>query len=64
MNLKVFFPKICNLTPTPPPPPPHYNYAQKSKSKFDLKIKEVFHINWIKPNLNSQQNHFAFKLSL
>ena len=28
-------------------------------SKFDLKMKEVVHINWRKPNLNVQQNHFA-----
>ena len=33
-------------------------------SKFDLKIKEALHINWRKPNLNSQQNHLALTLSL
>ena len=36
----------------------------KAKSNFDLKIKESLHINWIKPNLNAQQNHLAFTLSL
>ena len=28
------------------------------------KIKEDLHINWRKPNLNAQQNHLAFALSL
>ena len=36
----------------------------KANSKFDLKIKEAFHINWRKPNLNVQQNHLALTLSL
>ena len=36
----------------------------KANSKFDLKIKEAFHINWRKPNLTAQQNHFALTLSL
>ena len=36
----------------------------KATSKFDLKIKETLHINWKKPNLNAQQNHLAFTLSL
>ena len=36
----------------------------KANSKFDLKIKEVLHINWRKPNLNAQQNRLAFTLSL
>ena len=38
--------------------------TDKANSKFDLKIKEVFHINWRKPNLNAQQNHLALTLSL
>ena len=29
-----------------------------------LKIKEAFHINWKKPNLNTHQNHLALTLSL
>ena len=36
----------------------------KANSKFDLKIKEALHINWTKPNLNSQQNHLTLTLSL
>ena len=36
----------------------------KTNSKFDLKIKKALHINWRKPNLNSQQNHLALKVSL
>ena len=36
----------------------------KANSKFDLNIKEALHINWIKPNLNVQQNHLALPLSL
>ena len=35
-----------------------------ANSKFDLKIKEAWHINWRKPNLNAQQNHLALTLSL
>ena len=31
---------------------------------IDLKIKDVLHINWRKPKLNAQQNHFALTLSL
>ena len=46
-----------------------YNYLSfkiidKADSKFDLKLKESLHINWIKPNLNPQQNHLALTLSL
>ena len=33
-------------------------------TKFVLKIKEALDINWIKPNLNAQQNHLALTLSL
>ena len=36
----------------------------KANSKFDLKIKEVLHINWTKPNLNAQESHLALTLSL
>ena len=35
----------------------------KANSKFDLKIKEALHVNWRKPNLNTQQNHLALTLS-
>ena len=41
-----------------------FKIIDKANSKFDLKIKEAFHINWRKPNLNSQQNHLALTLSL
>ena len=34
-----------------------------ANSKFDLKIKEVLHISWRKPNLNAQQNHLVLNLS-
>ena len=36
-----------------------FKLIDKANSKFDLKIKEVLHINWGKPNLNAQQNHLA-----
>ena len=36
----------------------------KGSSKLELKIKEALHINWVKPNLNAQQNHLALILSL
>ena len=36
----------------------------KANSKFDLKIQEALHIKWRKPNLNTQQNHLVFTLSL
>ena len=41
-----------------------FKIIDKANSKFNLKIKEVSHINWRKPNLNAQQNHFALTLSL
>ena len=41
-----------------------FKIIDKVNSKFDLKIKEALHINWRKPNLNAQQNHFALTLSL
>ena len=46
-----------------------YNYLcfkiiDKANSKFDLKIKEVLHISWRKPNLNAQQSQSALSLSL
>ena len=41
-----------------------FKFIDKANSKFDSKIKEALHINWIKPNLNSQQNHLALTLSL
>ena len=36
----------------------------KANLKFDLKIKDVLHINWRQPDLNVQQNHLALTLSL
>ena len=41
-----------------------FKIIDKANSKIDLKIKETLHINWIKPNLNAQQNHLAHTLSL
>ena len=41
-----------------------FKIIDKTNSKFDLKIKEVLHINWRKPNLNAQQIHLALTLSL
>ena len=41
-----------------------FKTIDKANSKFDLKIKEVLHINWRKPNLNAQRNHLALALSL
>ena len=41
-----------------------FKIIDKANSKFDLKIKEVLHINWRKPNLNAQENHLALTLSL
>ena len=42
----------------------YFKIIDKTNSKFDLKIKEALHINRRKPNLNAQQNHLAFTLSL
>ena len=36
----------------------------KADSRFDLEIKELLHINWTNPNLNTQQNHLDFHFSL
>ena len=41
-----------------------FKIIDKANSKFDLKIKEAFHINWRKPNLNAQQNYLALTFSL
>ena len=41
-----------------------FKIIDKANSKFQLKIKEALHISWKKPNLNVQQNHLAFTLSL
>ena len=41
-----------------------FKIIDKANSKLDLKIKEALHINWRKPNLNTQQNYFALTLSL
>ena len=41
-----------------------FKKIDKANSKFDLKIKEAWHINWRKPNLNAQQNHSAVTISL
>ena len=41
-----------------------FKIIEKANSKFDIKIKEAFHINWRKSNLNAQQNHVVLTLSL
>ena len=41
-----------------------FKIIDKANSKFDLKIKEALHIDWIKPNLKTQQNHLTLTLSL
>ena len=41
-----------------------FKIIDKTNSKFDLKIKEVLHINWREPNLNAQEGHLALTLSL
>ena len=41
-----------------------FKTIDKANSKYDLKNKQALHINWTKPNLNAQQNHLAFTLSL
>ena len=39
-------------------------YLLRPTQNLTLKIKENFHINWKKPNINAQQNHLALTLSL
>ena len=41
-----------------------FKITDKANSKFNLKIKEALHINWRKPNLNTQQNHLSLILWL
>ena len=41
-----------------------FKIIDKANYKFDLNIKETLHINWKKPDLNTQQSHLAFTLSL
>ena len=41
-----------------------FKIIDKANSKINLKIKEVLHIKWRKPNVNAQQNHLALTLSL
>ena len=41
-----------------------FKVIDKAYSEFDLKIQEVFHTNWRKPNLNAQQNNLTLTLSL
>ena len=43
---------------------PFFKIIDKANSIFDLKIKEVLHIKWRKPNLNAQQNYLALTFSL
>ena len=44
--------------------PQHALIIDKANFKFDLKIKEALHINWSKPNLNGQENHLVYTVSL
>ena len=41
-----------------------FKIIDKANAKFDLKIKEALHIDWRKANLNAQQTHAAYTLSL
>ena len=41
-----------------------FKIIDTAKHKFDLKIKEALHINWFKPILNTQVNHFNITLSI
>ena len=41
-----------------------FKIINKANYKFDLKIKEALHINWIKLNLNVQQNHLALTFTI
>ena len=41
-----------------------FKIIDKANSKFDLKLKEALHINWRKPNSNTQQNPLALTISL
>ena len=38
-------------------------HSTAKKTLLNLKIKEALHINWRKPNLDTQQNHLALTLS-
>ena len=41
-----------------------FKIIDKVNSKINLKIKEALHINWMKPNLNAQQNHLILTCSV
>ena len=41
-----------------------FKTIDKANFKLNLKIEEALHINWRKPNLNTQQNHLSLTLSL
>ena len=41
-----------------------FKVTDKAHSEFDVEIKEYLHINWIKLNLNAQQNNLALTFSL
>ena len=41
-----------------------FKIIDKANFKFDLKIKDALHINWRKPNFNTQQNHLDLTLLL
>ena len=39
-----------------------FEVLDSATNSFDLKIKEALHINWNKPDLNAQVNHFNLTL--
>ena len=41
-----------------------FSILDRADSNINLKIKEALHINWEKPNLNAQVNHYFISLSI
>jgi len=41
-----------------------FKIIDRANFKYNLKIKEAFHINWSKPELNTQVKHFNITLSV
>ena len=41
-----------------------FKIIDKANHKTDLKIKEALNINWSKPILNTQVNHYNITLSI
>ena len=42
----------------------HFKIVDSASTKFQLKIKEVMHVNWEKPDLNQQIHHVNLTLTL